>query len=250
MVATEEYCLKCAEVWGGNDSIDVCARTGGITTCLYSHASDGSKGGDIYFFSSCKGDLLSRVTIADVVGHGEKVSNISQWFYDMMSEYLNNTDSAGLLRRLNNTVYHKGLDALTTAAVFTYYKNDNNLNFSYAGHHPLLVKRIDDTEWTELMLPNRQDKANVPLGILEDVDYDQRCQPLQSGDRIFAYTDGVIEARNPSGKFFGKDGVIDVLNQSNGSITEIKNNVVQSLTDFTKSGLSHDDVTYMVIEIN
>jgi sigma-B regulation protein RsbU (phosphoserine phosphatase) len=250
MAATQEYCLKCAEVWGGIDSIDTCARTGGISTCLYSRASDGGKGGDIYFFSSCKGDKLSRVTIADVVGHGEKVSEISQWLYDAMFDNLNSLDSAAMLRGLNNTVYHKGLDALTTAAVFTYYKSDNNLNFSYAGHHPLLVKRHNETEWNELVLPTREDKANVPLGILEDVDYDQQCQPLQSGDRIFAYTDGVIEARNPGGKFYGKEGIIDVLNRSNGSLTDIKSNVVESLTDFTQSDLDHDDVTYMVIEIN
>lgn len=250
MVATQEYCLNCAEVWGGIDSIDACARTGGITTCLYSKASDGGKGGDIYFFSSCRGDQLSRVTIADVVGHGEKVSSVSQWLYDSMEKFLNSLDSAAMLRGLNNTVYHKGLDALTTAAVFTYYKNDNNLNFSYAGHHPLLVKRHDESEWSELILPDNQEKTNVPLGILEDVDFDQQCQPLQSGDRVFAYTDGVIEARNPNGQFFGKNGIIDVLNQTVGGISDIKDNVVASLSDFTRTDLDHDDVTYMAIEIN
>lgn len=250
MLAAQEHCLKCAEVWGGIEAIDACTRTGGITACLYSHASDGGKGGDIYFFSTCKGDMLSRVTIADVVGHGEKVSEVSQWLYDSMYQYHNSLDSAGMLQGLNRTVYHKGLDALTTAAVFTYYKSDQNLNFSYAGHHPLIIKRLEDAHWHELELDTHHDKANVPLGILEEVNYDQRCQPLRSGDRVFAYTDGVLEARNPQGQFFGKEKILEILNQSNGGITDIKTNMIESLHTFTQRGLDHDDVTYMVVEIN
>ncbi len=248
--AGKEYCLQCAEVWGGIEAIDACTRTTGITACLFSQSSDGGKGGDIYYFSSCQGNNISRVALADVVGHGEGVSNVSQWLYESMNEYINKPDCSGLLQRINHTAYHRGLDALTTAAVFTYYETSKTFTFSYAGHHPFVLKRQNDWEWQELFLPFNEDKSNIPLGIMEEVDYDQRTLQLKSGDRIFAYTDGVIEARNPSGEFFSKDHILNVLNQSNGTMEEVKNHILQSMNEFTQSKWEHDDVTFMVVEIN
>lgn len=256
MIATEEerreakeYCLRCSEVWGGIRDIDACTKSGGLIACLYSQASDGGKGGDIYFLSTCNGNRISRVAVADVVGHGEEVSQISQWLYDSMFQHLDSTDCANMLNNMNQTVYHRGLDALTTAAVFTYYTETHSLNYSYAGHHPLILKRKNEPVWRELDLATNDDHANIPLGILADANYDQQSLTLRSGDLLFVYTDGVIETRDPEGRFYGKESILEVLNQSRGEMEDIKNNVVRSLHDFSKNGLNHDDVTFMVVEI-
>jgi len=37
------------------------------------------RGGDIYYFGVCKGGIIARLAIADVTGHGEAVSEISQY---------------------------------------------------------------------------------------------------------------------------------------------------------------------------
>ena len=65
--------LQCAEIWGGirNQDTDVCSA--GITASLFSGACDGGKGGDIYYLSVCNSDMLTRIAIADVIGHGRAV---------------------------------------------------------------------------------------------------------------------------------------------------------------------------------
>ena len=63
--------IHCAEVWGGIDHIDRDIVTGGLTASVYSKSSDGSRGGDIYYFSVCGGDQLTRIALADVQGHGD-----------------------------------------------------------------------------------------------------------------------------------------------------------------------------------
>jgi serine phosphatase RsbU (regulator of sigma subunit) len=45
-------------------------------------------GGDIYYFGVCKGDTISRLAIADVTGHGEAVSEISQYVYDSLKAHM------------------------------------------------------------------------------------------------------------------------------------------------------------------
>jgi serine phosphatase RsbU (regulator of sigma subunit) len=45
-------------------------------------------GGDIYYFGVCKGDTITRLAIADVTGHGEAVSEISQYVYDSLKAHM------------------------------------------------------------------------------------------------------------------------------------------------------------------
>ena len=83
------YEIKCGEVWGGIRGTDVDAITSGVEACLFSSACDGGKGGDIYYFSVCTGDLLTRIAIADVMGHGKPVSDTSEWLYNSLQERMN-----------------------------------------------------------------------------------------------------------------------------------------------------------------
>ncbi|GAG80253.1 unnamed protein product [marine sediment metagenome] len=48
----------------------------------------GGKGGDIYYFGVCKGDIITRLAIADVTGHGETVSEVSQYVYDSLNSHI------------------------------------------------------------------------------------------------------------------------------------------------------------------
>ena len=122
------YRIKCAEIWGGiqNQEQDVCSA--GIVASLYSSASDGGKGGDIYYLSVCESDLLTRIAIADVRGHGQAVSEVSQFIFDTLKRYMNDTAEEEVLADVNRLAVSKGLEAMTTAAVISFYRKDNNLH--------------------------------------------------------------------------------------------------------------------------
>ena len=77
--------LECKELWGGIRNRDSEVSAGNVIGSLYSAAcSEGGKGGDIYYFGVCKGGVITRLAIADVTGHGEAVSEISQYVYDTL----------------------------------------------------------------------------------------------------------------------------------------------------------------------
>ncbi len=80
--------LECKEILGGirNKNIEVSA--GKVKASIYSAACCGGKGGDIYFFGVCKGDIITRLAIADVTGHGPAVSKISRHVYDSLKSYM------------------------------------------------------------------------------------------------------------------------------------------------------------------
>ena len=80
--------IECKVIWGGIQNINTEVTAGKFIGSIYSAASEGGQGGDIYFFGVCRVDIISRLAIADVVGHGEVVSEVSQYVYDSLKAYI------------------------------------------------------------------------------------------------------------------------------------------------------------------
>ena len=59
--------IRCAEIWGGIRNFDTDVCTSGLTASLSAQSASGGKGGDIYFFSVCGADRLTRIAIASLL---------------------------------------------------------------------------------------------------------------------------------------------------------------------------------------
>ncbi len=242
--------IKCSEIWGGIHGDELDCQTNSLRASLFSRACDGGKGGDLYYFSVCGSDLLTRLAIADVVGHGEKVSKTSQWLYDSLESNMNNGDGSQILVDLNRSAVEYGFEAMATAVVAAFYREDQNLYFSYAGHHAILIKKPDETNWRPVYGAVGEGLSGLPLGIDDDTCYEQNNVRLESGDRIFLYTDGIVEAMNRQDDQFGEERLLDVLKSTDGQpLPVIRTRVLESLLNHTGNDLSHDDVTFLAIEI-
>lgn len=242
--------IECGEVWCGIHGTDVNITTSGIEASLFSAACDGGKGGDIYYFSVCDSNLLSRISIADVMGHGKAVTDTSEWMRDSLRDKMNNVQGNEILADLNVAAVEYGYKALTTAVVIGWYREQKNLFFSYAGHHPVFVRRKTDTLWHSLDLPKSEHAVNLPLGVGREFTYEQSSVKLGTGDALFIFTDGILEAQNPEGQFFGEENLLATLNKNdNNDPQTIKYNVLSTLNTFVEGDFSHDDVTLMAIKI-
>jgi sigma-B regulation protein RsbU (phosphoserine phosphatase) len=198
----------------------------------------------------CAFDKLTRVVIADVVGHGEVVSQVSNWLFNAMKELMNSTENNVLLSRMNDLAIVYGIKALTTAAVAAFYKVDGYFYFSYAGHHDMLIYRRAERQWRNVSMAASESHANLPLGVMPDEEYSQGKMPLAAGDKFILYTDGVIEAPNVSGELFGLSRLVDVLNANiESDLFTTKQALISSLRQHTGGKLTHDDVTWMIVQI-
>jgi serine phosphatase RsbU (regulator of sigma subunit) len=80
--------LECKGIWGGIRNRDIEVSAGKVIGSIYSAACEGGQGGDIYYFGVCRGDIITRLAIADVTGHGEAVSEISRYVYDSLKAHM------------------------------------------------------------------------------------------------------------------------------------------------------------------
>lgn len=80
--------LECKNLFGGIRDRDIEVSAGKVIASIYSSACCGGMGGDIYYFGVCQGDMITRLAIADVTGHGKAVSEISRYVYDTLKAHM------------------------------------------------------------------------------------------------------------------------------------------------------------------
>ena len=64
----------------------------------------------------------------------------------------------------------------------------------------------------------------MPLGILSDTEFKAESQLLKTekGDKLYLYTDGVVDAQNLNGEFFTKDRLLLLLNRNIDSVKVLR----------------------------
>lgn len=249
-MATQE--LICSEVWGSNGNADIDLVLPGLCGKLYSRACGGKKGGDVYYASACAAGVISRMCLADIAGHGEQVAQVGNWLRGAMRRTMGQHEPAKVFRALNKRASIFGLEALTTAVCLSYDITNGELRFCYAGHPPVYILPAGATAWATLQTDTDDTKGacNIPLGISDDVAFDTGTRVLNEGDRLFIYSDGVLEAPDASRTLFGSELLLDVLNEiGNKPIEESAEEVTRRLSAHTGCDtFTHDDVTFAIIE--
>jgi phosphoserine phosphatase RsbU/P len=245
------YPVRCSEIWGGNGNADLDICASGINASVYSLACGSERGGDVYYLSACTHDMITRIVVADVRGHGEQVSQLSAWLHEEIQAHLDTLDSGSLLRSLNGKVFRRGFEALTTAAVLAYYTGDSRLYVSSAGHPPALLRRKRDGPWTPVLLSSGRVSSNLPLGVRDSTVFGQVAVSVEAGDRVALYTDGISECTNGRGEEFGQDRICAVLEDCGGmDLDATKRCLLKALRRHAGQTPYEDDLTLLLIEIS
>jgi serine phosphatase RsbU (regulator of sigma subunit) len=105
-----------------------------------------------------------------------------------------------------------------------------------AGHDPALVVAPDGT--TRELRP-----TGPALGLFPEQTFGAGAGMLERGHSLFAFTDGLVEARNPAGEAFGAERLRDALRVNNSSASGLVQGVMAALHAFTGQAEPHDDVT-------
>jgi sigma-B regulation protein RsbU (phosphoserine phosphatase) len=88
------------------------------------------------------------------------------------------------------------------------------------------------------------------LGFNEGEIYKQVSAPFEEGDIFFFYSDGVTEAQNDAGKFFGVDCLVELIQTNNGlTPEELIDKVRAAVVAFSHTEAFADDVTCVAVKI-
>jgi serine phosphatase RsbU (regulator of sigma subunit)/anti-sigma regulatory factor (Ser/Thr protein kinase) len=155
-------------------------------------------GGDFYdAIADGRNGLL--LVIADVMGKGVPAAMFAAIFRSQIRARLDlAARPSHFLGWLNETLFpdlHR-VDMFITAQLAYVNLGTRMLRLASAGHPPLLI--ADSAGEVRELGPQ-----GLPLGIVQRHAYDEACLALETGTSVFLFTDGLTEARNPAGEFFG-----------------------------------------------
>jgi phosphoserine phosphatase RsbU/P len=111
-----------------------------------------------------------------------------------------------------------------------------------AGHcPPLLVRRDGALEWLAA--------TAMPVGLLAPAEFEVQHTTLEPGDKIIIYTDGVSEAQNEQGEFFGRQRLRQVVAEHRTESCQVLHDRVrEALAAFIEGAPQADDITLVVLE--
>ncbi len=201
--------------------------------------------GDFYDVVPVTGDGV-LVAIADVAGKGVPAALMSSMLQASLRTQANTVPSmAAILGNINTLVYRSStVHQFATFFVARIHEPTLSLSYCNAGHNPPVLFRAngDRVELTA---------GGTVVGILETLQYQEATVPLQLGDRIVLYTDGITEAAAKSGELFGEERLYQLVEglptETSAQLTAER--IVESARGFQGEGEPQDDMTVLVLKV-
>lgn len=201
-------------------------------------------GGDFYDFFMVDERHLA-IVMADVSGKGVPAALFMVIGKTLIKDHTTpGRDLGQVFTAVNNLLCEANSEGLfITAFEGVLDLVTGEFNFVNAGHEmPFICKAGGEFEAHKLR------RAFVLAG-MEDMRYRAGSMPLEPGDKIFQYTDGVTEATNAQEELYGMDRLHAVLNRvKDGTPHEILPAVKKDIDAFVSEAPQFDDITMLCLE--
>jgi serine phosphatase RsbU (regulator of sigma subunit) len=117
------------------------------------------------------------------------------------------------------------------------------LVYANAGHCPPYLVSAQHTKVAQQLV-----RTGIPLGILEDRTWEQKTVQIVPGDVLLLYTDGITEARNEQGEFYGADRPLASMRTSLACpAREIRDAIIADVAEFVGDAPQLDDIALAVV---
>ena len=199
-------------------------------------------GGDFYDMFLIDDNHLA-ICIADVSGKGIPASlfmMISKILIKNVSKI--DTDINTVFEKVNNMLCDGNkTDIFVTSWFGILNLKNGNMDFVNAGHNPPLLYSKEKNNFDYL-----KTIPNFVLGGMKDTKYNKYRIQLNPGDRIFLYTDGIVEANNSDNDLYGEKRLQKFLNNNIAlGVKDTINSVKADLDKFVGNNEQFDDITML-----
>ncbi|MBO4418852.1 MAG: SpoIIE family protein phosphatase [Oscillospiraceae bacterium] len=201
-------------------------------------------GGDFYDFFFVDDDHLALV-IADVSGKGVPAALFMMVSKILVKNYAAaETSPARILEAINSRICSNNPEQMfITVWLGILEISTGKLTASNAGHEYPVLRQADAS------FALFKDKHGFVIGGMEGVRYRDYTLQLEPGAKLFVYTDGVPEATDANGGFFGVGRMLDALNEiPDAGPVQLLRQVRRRVDDFVGDAEQFDDLTMLCLE--
>lgn len=210
--------LNCMEVWGGRGETEQAFEMPGMDVWVWSrrHGHHTVDGGDVHFLSSCASGRVTRMLMADICGRGPVFVELAAELRQLMLRNANSIRQSRFVRTMHQRLRSfSDRGGFATAVIGTYYAPTKSLHLCNAGHPLPLIYRAASGTWSVVKSPPTSVRTDdeVPLGVLDQREYQQCATRLETGDMVLGYSNVWTECRGRDGNVMGVDGMLRLMEQ-------------------------------------
>ena len=199
--------------------------------------------GDLYEFLRYGTQQLG-IALGDVSGKGTAAALYGAVAIGIMRSLApQKLQPADILKQMNQIIGERRIEGrFMTACFATWQKVKRKLRVANAGQSQPLLYKDGHCEKIEL--------TGFPLGIFEEVNYDEWNGVLEPSDILVFHSDGIAESTNPEGQFFGTERLRKLIEQHHElQATELADLILREVDWFTQNAPLADDRTLVIAKV-
>ncbi|HLX11247.1 MAG TPA: PP2C family protein-serine/threonine phosphatase [Bacteroidota bacterium] len=211
----------------------------GWSIWLYTRTAN-EVGGDLVDFQELDSGNY-RIALADVAGKGLRAAlltaKIQATLRALAPDYVTVAETGS---KLNKIFYRDTTRSFFASMVYLNLRKENGaVQFINAGHLPPIVLRKDVIDETK--------KGEPAIGIFPEIAYTQNTVELNTGDTLVIYSDGLTEAKNEMGGFYGTERLMRLLPRMQSlTVQECGERIVGDVDFFVGEAPVADDLSLVI----
>ena len=189
------------------------------------------------------------IAVADVAGKSVPAALLMATFQASLRALAATTASLDeIVAGLERYARAHSLEGLrfTTAFLAEINLETREMTYVNCGHNDPILRRASGAI-------ERLSTGGPPLGLPvftdQELPYVSGSTHLMTGDLLFVFTDGVVEAVNETGEEFREERLLGSLNTTSGSAAEVLSRVMKDVNNFVGYARQHDDITALVMRV-
>ena len=200
-------------------------------------------GGDLYDYVDIDENHVA-VLIGDVSGKGVPAAMFMMKTITSFRDFatVNKTPSQ-ILKEVNASIFKGNKTSLfVTCFLAILDKRNGKVIYANAGHNPPVIGSNGHYRFLKC-------NPGFLLGCFKDTFIKDEETVLKQGESLTLYTDGITEARNIEGEFFGEERFLEAMNQRDySSVVELHHEIKDSIFSFVQDAPQSDDITFLTIK--
>jgi serine phosphatase RsbU (regulator of sigma subunit) len=194
-------------------------------------------GGDYYDYIQLR-DGRVAVVVADVVGHGIAAALLmaklsAEARYCLASQ----PTAAKALTELNRRFCGPRTDRFVTIVMAIIDPEKHEVTIVNGGHMAPIWLRSNGA-----ILDVGEDIASLPIGIMDDIVYEQTVIQFGLGDTLTLYTDGLNESMDAEDLEFGIERIREVIMKNCGDVEKVGKQLVNEVRRHIGTAPQYDDM--------
>lgn len=216
----------------------------GFDICAYNFSTE-EVSGDYYDWVRIYDDQIG-IVIADVSGKGVPAALLMAFLRASLRAAIHIGYAPHISMAKVNYLLWESIERNQFVTAFYSVLDASNKTLAYtnAGHNPPLLMDADGAA-------RFIERGGLPLGMFRDTRYYEYYLPIETGQTLVLYTDGVTEAINNKGEEYGRDRLERIVREGRAlSARGLIDLIYQDILRWTDGRGSHDDMTFFIIKAN